>query len=75
MARLLIENNVFDGVSQPIIFGADQDTAEVVQRGNDFSTATGAPVSRGAAFDPPYDYALDELAAVSQAVPTGAGIR
>ncbi len=75
MARLVIENNVFDGTSEPIIFGTDQDTAEVVERGNDYSTATGAPVSRGASFEPPYEYALDELFTVSQTVPANAGVR
>ncbi len=75
MARLLIENNVFDSVNQPIVFGTDQDTAEVVERGNDYSTATGAPVSRGTSFEPPYGYALDELATVVESVPAEAGVR
>jgi pectate lyase len=75
MARLLIENNVFDGVKDPIVFGTDQDTAEVVERGNDYSTATGAHVSRGTSFEPPYAYELDELATVVQSVPSDAGVR
>ncbi len=75
MARLLIENNVFDGVSQPIIFGSDDATAEVVERGNDYKATTGAPVSRGTSFEPPYDYVLDELTTVVQTVPSDAGVR
>lgn len=75
LARLLVENNVFDGVNDPIVFGTDEGTAEVVERGNDFSTATGDAVSRGVAFEPPYPYSLDETDVVASLVRANAGVR
>lgn len=80
MARLLVENNVFDGVTDPIRFQADEDpdsgghTAEIVEQGNDFTTASGETVSAGAAFTPPYAYSLQSALAARESVLAGAGV-
>lgn len=81
LARLLVQNNVFDGVSDPIRFQLDEDaetgshTAEIVHAGNDFANATGAQDSRGVSFEPPYAYSLDSTDAVRASVMEGAGRR
>lgn len=81
MSRLLVENCVFDGVSDPIRFQLDEDaetgehTAEIVQRGNDVSGATGALESRGVGFEPPYEYELEATGTVRGSVMAAAGPR
>jgi pectate lyase len=74
MAKLLVQNNVFYGVNNPIFFNSDSDTAEVVETGNDYSSAQGDHVSRGTAFVPPYPYELQNTSEVAQAVTAQAGI-
>ncbi len=81
MARLLVENCVFDGVSDPIRFQMDEDaetgehTAEIVERGNDVSGASGAVESRGVGFEAPYAYELEETGTVRGSVMGAAGPR
>ena len=54
-AKLLVENNYFDGSNEPITWMDDENTAEVVERNNQFVSA-GSVVSRGSAFTPTYEY-------------------
>jgi pectate lyase len=80
MARLLVQNNVFDGVTDPIRFQVDEDpetgnhTAEVLASGNDTTTATGAQVSTGVAFEPPYPFSLQSAADAQASVVAAAGV-
>ncbi len=62
MSKLLVQNNVFESVNDPIVFQLDDGTAEVVESGNDFSQATGEHVSRGTSFEPPYPFTLEDTA-------------
>ncbi len=81
MARLLVERCVFDGVNDPIRFQLDEDaetgehTAEIVQRDNDVTTASGALESRGSSFTPPYPYELEPVGTVRATVTASAGPR
>lgn len=73
-AQLLIENNVFDGVSNPHLFYADEPTAQIVQSGNLYLNATGdRDEGQGASFDPPYPYTLDPVDQVATDVQQHAG--
>ncbi len=80
LARLLVQNNVFDGVADPIRFQLDEDpetgdhTAEVVESGNDTTTATGAQVSAGVAFEPPYPFSLQSATDAQASVVAAAGV-
>jgi pectate lyase len=74
-SKLLVENNFFDGVKDPIKFQVDQGTAEVVEKGNDYSSASGEHVSRGSAFTPPYSYQAESAQAAKSSVMSGAGVK
>lgn len=75
MSKLLVENNFFDGVKDPIRFHSDQDTAQVVERGNTYSAASGEHVSRGSAFTPTYTYNLETAQAAKSSVMASAGVK
>jgi pectate lyase len=75
MSKLLVENNFFEGVNDPIVFELDQDTAEVVETGNVYSGTSGDAVSRGSAFEPPYAYPLEAAEAARDRVVAEAGAR
>jgi pectate lyase len=80
MSKLLVQNNFFDGVNDPIVFRSDEDasgahTAEILEMGNDYGSAVGEHVSRGTAFDPPYVYSLEPAQAARDAVVAMAGAR
>ncbi len=77
-AHVLIENSYFDGVKSPHQFNnaTDQETANIAVNGNvyDATSGTQATGGGGPAFtDPPYDYTLDDAAAVPDLVQRGAG--
>jgi len=78
-ARVVVENNVFDDVSQPHIFYDGETTAQMVATGNQYSGASIAQVGQqsgqGAAFDPPYDYTLDPASGIKALVLSNAGPR
>jgi pectate lyase len=59
-ARLLVQNNYFDGVKDPHRFQDDDDTAQIVANGNTYIgiSDTTAKATRGAAFTPTYTAAL-----------------
>jgi pectate lyase len=75
MSKLLVENNYFDGSNTPIRWMSDENTAEVVERGNAFVGTSGEVVTRGAAFEPPYQYTMDQAEAIKDLVLAGAGAR
>ena len=72
---VLLENNVFDGVDDPINSTSYSDGNSVVEsRGNLYIDTTGATADRGSGvFTPPYPYALDDASAVEAMVRAGAG--
>jgi pectate lyase len=73
MSELLVENNFFEGVNNPIVFEVDADTAKVVETGNVYVETTGTPASRGVSFLPPYPYALETAEAARESVLAEAG--
>lgn len=82
MARLLVQNNYFEGVTNPIVYKYDEEvegsgihTAAIVELGNDYTNATGDHVSGGEAFEPPYAYTLEPAATARARVLAEAGPR
>ena len=53
---------------------SDENTAEVVEQGDQFVN-TGDYVTRGSAFEPPYDYTMDPAEQIKDIVLAGAGVR
>jgi pectate lyase len=77
-ARLLVQNNYFDGVKDPHRFQDDDDTAQIVANGNAYIgiSDTTEKATRGAAFTPTYTAALAPAdAALKTQVMTCAGPR
>lgn len=75
-ARVVVENNFFDGVNDPHIFYGGEPTAQIAASGNVYEGTTGdAQSGQGAAFDPPYAYVLDRAEDVPALVTQGAGPR
>ncbi|HYD53210.1 MAG TPA: hypothetical protein VEA99_11300, partial [Gemmatimonadaceae bacterium] len=72
-ASVLVENNVFSGVNDPIDLGYGDGAATV--RGNLFVNVSGNTTGRGTAFTPPYAYHLQPASEVEAAVRAGAGPR
>jgi pectate lyase len=77
-AHILIENSYFDGVKSPHQFNnaTDEMTASITANGNVYNNTSGTQVTGGggpAFTDPPYDYTLDDAAAVPALVQSGAG--
>jgi pectate lyase len=75
-ASILVENNVFVGVKNPLntTHYAD-DSSVLVARGNLFVHTEGTADSRGTAvFTPPYAYTLEPASAVRAEVTGGAGV-
>ncbi len=55
--RLLVENNIYRGVNNPL---SPDDNGDMRAQGNVFDDTTGNQSDNGGSgFDPPYDYALD----------------
>jgi pectate lyase len=78
-ARLLIENNYFDGINNPHIFYDGEPTSEIAAEGNLYMSTTGGPegqqTGQGASFEAPYDYELDGADSVKGGVMQWAGPR
>ena len=72
---VLLENNVFDGVDDPINSTSYSDGNSVVEsRGNLYIDTTGSNADLGSGvFTPPYPYTLDDATAVDALVRAGAG--
>lgn len=69
-ARLLVEGNFFQGVSDPMVLDA---TGQVRQRQNVFVLSRGTRAATGDAFEPPYPYLMDLPADVPALVSGRAG--
>jgi pectate lyase len=78
-SRLLIENNYFDGVSNPHIFYDGEPTSQIAAEGNVYMATTGGPegqqTGQGASFEAPYDYELDAGGSVKAGAMQWAGPR
>jgi pectate lyase len=76
-ANVLLENNVFVGVKDPVDSTDYSDAASiVVSRGNVYTGTSGQTANKGTAvFTPGYPYALDAASAVESEVQSGAGPR
>lgn len=78
--KVLLENNYFDRVNNPINDAGRVDsgtsgtfTVEVKSAGNIFNACTGSMSGYGSAFVPSYPYTLDAAASVPSLVQAGAG--
>ncbi|HYC90416.1 MAG TPA: carbohydrate-binding protein, partial [Thermoanaerobaculia bacterium] len=72
-ASVLVENNAFIGVNDPIDLTYGDGAATV--RGNLFTNVSGNVTGRGTAFTPPYAYTLDAASSVEALVRANAGPR
>ncbi len=74
-ANVLLENNVFAGVDDPIRVSSISNAATiVVSKGNVYDKTTGTTADKGGpAFTPPYPYTLDAAALVRASVTASAG--
>jgi len=72
---VLLENNVFDGVDDPINSTSYSDSNSVVEsRGNVYTDTTGDTADFGSGvFTPPYPYTLDDASDVEAMVRAGVG--
>jgi pectate lyase len=75
-AKLLVENNHFEGVKDPHFFHEGSTTAQIAASGNIYVNVTGKKdVGQGPSFSPPYAYTLDPAERVACDVSLGAGPR
>ncbi len=75
-AKLLVENNHFEGVKDPHFFHEGSATAQIAATGNIYVNVTGKKdVGQGPSFTPPYEYTLDPAEQVACDVGLGAGPR
>jgi pectate lyase len=75
-ARLVVENNYFENVSNPHEFYDGDTTAQIKASGNEYVNVTGLKDSgQGASFTPPYPYTLEPGAAVKASVMANVGPR
>lgn len=77
-AQILLEDNAFVGVKNPVQFNntSDQTTAYITSNGNLFSGTSGTQVDKGGGTPfttPPYTYTPDATAGLQAAVQSGAG--
>ncbi len=68
--HLLVENNVYNGVRNPLQPDANGD---MLARGNQFTGTTGTTTANGTGFTPPYQVTLEAVSGVQAAVMAGAG--
>jgi pectate lyase len=71
-ARVLVENNYFFSVSDPLVFSGG---GNLMERGNTFWGTLGTRLATGQAFEPPYAYQADTSCEVPAIVSAGAGAR
>jgi pectate lyase len=69
-ASLLVENNIYTGVTNPLSPDANGD---MLARGNVFTNTTGTTMANGMGFTPPYSYAPESTDALAAAIMSGAG--
>jgi pectate lyase len=68
--HLLVENNVYIGVKNPLSPDANGD---MLARNNVFTSTSGTTTASGTGFTPPYTYAPEATSALEQAIRSGAG--
>jgi pectate lyase len=69
-ARFLVENNIYDGVANPLQVDAD---SNLLASGNVFKNTTGNASGSGSAFTPPYAYTLEDTAALEASLKAQVG--
>ena len=69
-AKLLVQNNVYAGVNQPLDVSAN---GNMKQEGNDFTNSTGNKDAKGTGFTPPYAVTLEPTATLRAALEAGVG--
>jgi pectate lyase len=69
-ARLLVENNVYVGVNNPLQIAANGNLRSV---GNVFTMTTGTQSGMGTGFTPPYTYTADSTNGLEAAIRAGVG--
>lgn len=77
-AKILLENNVFQGVKNPQQFNnsSDEGTAYITATGNIYTDTSGTQATKGGGTpftNPSYQYSLDPADSVAAAVKSGAG--
>jgi pectate lyase len=73
-ANILLENNAFYGVNNPIRLSNSNESTIVVSKGNLYESVTGSTADKGGpAFEPPYPYELDPVSTVRTIVTSGTG--
>lgn len=70
-ASLLVENNVYVGVNNPL--SPDANATGMTARGNVFTSTTGTTTAPGGGFTPSYTYNLDSTAGLQAALQTAVG--
>jgi pectate lyase len=69
-ASLLVESNVYSGVSKPLSPDANGD---MLARNNVFMQTTGTTTAAGTGFTPPYTYTPEDTATLEASIRAGAG--
>jgi pectate lyase len=69
-AHLLVEDNVYRGVKNPLSLDANGD---MLARGNLFQDTLGTMIANGTGFTPPYTYVPEAPDALAAAITSGAG--
>jgi pectinesterase len=70
LSSLLVENNIYIGVNNPLQEDADGD---MLNRGNVFTNTTGSRTSGGTGFAPPYTLTADPTANLEATIRAQAG--
>ncbi len=70
LSKLLVENNVYEGVNNPLQEDAD---GNMLARGNVFTSTTGSKTSKGTGFTPPYSLSADATANLEATIKAQAG--
>ena len=73
-ADLLVENNYFEGVSDPHEIDTGEGAITALEaNGNTYDGTSGVTETSGSAFDPPYAYSFDDPSAARSAIQSSAG--
>jgi pectate lyase len=70
LASLLVENNIYSGVKNPLQPDANGD---MLARNNVFMNTSGTTTANGTGFTPPYSYTPEATGALAAAIMSGAG--
>ncbi len=70
MSKLLVENNVYIGVNNPL---QEDDDGNMLSRGNVFTNTKGTNTSKGSGFTPPYSLTVDDTANLEATIKSQVG--